>query len=98
MIPLRSKAQRLTGSVHSFVHIHIVDLLDGSPYHTLPSNTITWELPPRISFIINHGIAMTGSKIMAFIGSYLDEDEGDDRVVWRVVVWDWKTGDLVSLR
>ena len=41
---------------------------------------------------INHEMAITGSRVMMSV-SYWDEDKN----VWRIAVWDWKTGDLVGL-
>ena len=79
------------------VRIHIVNLQGSSPYHPSPSNIITCKLPPGVFFIFNHKIAMTGSRIMAF-GSYMDLDSQNYRKIWRVDVWDWETGDSVSLR
>ena len=82
-------AQRLIA--HSSVHIHL-NFRDGSPYYPPPANVITWELPPEMQMPINHEMAITGSRVMMSV-SYWDEDKN----VWRIAVWDWKTGDLVGL-
>lgn len=44
----------------------------------------------------NDAMAITGSRVMVYT-SYLDEDIPSQGVVWRVAVWDWKTGDSASL-
>ena len=69
--------------------MHILNLQDGSPYHPLPSNAIMWELPYLACFVSGVEVAMTDSRVMMF-GSYLNGD-------WQIVVWDWKTGNLVRL-
>jgi len=90
--PLRSKAQRLTGPAHRLIRLHIVNIRDGSPYYPPPSNAIKWETPPGFLIPSNYRIAMTGSRIMMFISNAPNGLEAQ-----RVAVWDWKTGDLVSL-
>ena len=87
-------ARRLTA--RSFIRIHLLNLQDGSPYYPIPSNPITWELPCRAYLMANDAMAITGSRVMVYT-SYLDEDIPSQGVVWRVAVWDWKTGDSASL-
>jgi len=41
-------------------------------------------------------MGMTGSRVMIFF-SHRDRAMSAKVVVWRVFVWDWKTGDLVML-
>ena len=91
---LRSKSQRLIP--HSSIHIHLLNFRDGSPYYPPPANVITWELPPEMQMPINHEMAITGSRVMITV-SHLEENMPRDREVWRIAVWDWKTGDLVGL-
>lgn len=87
-------AQRLI--TRSFIRIHILNLRDGSPYCSLPSNVITWELPPRVHLVVNDGMAITGSRVMMY-ASYWDEDVSGHGMVWRIAVWDWKTGDSARI-
>lgn len=95
MSPLHSEAQGLIAN--SFVYIKLLNLSDGSPYCAPPLDVITWELPPRLSSTFPKMFAITGSRIVMYI-SYRDPDlPRGDRRVWRLCVWDWKTGDLVRV-
>ena len=80
-----------------FIHIHLLNLGDGSPYREYPFDIIEWELPPRV-FNLEYpkAFAMTSSRVMMYV-SYQDLDLPDDTSVWRMSVWDWKTGDLVRV-
>ena len=55
-----------------------------------------WEFPPRVRFVMNHGMTITSSRLMIFDccwgGELLSEV-----IARRISVWDWKTGDLVML-
>jgi len=50
-----------------------------------------WELPPGGSLANVQEVEMTGSRIMVHL-FYSDEC---DMTVWKIVVWNWKTGELV---
>ena len=80
---------------HSSICVHILNLRDGSPY-PFPANTITWGLPLGVEPLGGNGMAITGSRVMTF-GSCLEEGRLGNETVWRVAVWDWKTGALVTL-
>jgi len=41
-------------------------------------------------------MSITSSRVMLF-GSFLEGPRGNDEVIWRVIVWDWKTRDRVGL-
>ena len=79
------------------IRMHLVNLLDGSPYYPTPSNIIEWEFPPESDQTTYRGMAITSSRIM-FVNSYVGGGLPDNVIGWRVVVWNWKTGDLVRLR
>ena len=86
------KAQQLIG--RSFIRIHFLDLRDGSPYCAPPFNAIVWEIPPRVDQTVKSLIAITGSRIAMRV-SYRYKDLTDDALITRILVWDWKTGELV---
>jgi len=69
--------------------------MDGSPYRVPPSNVIAWKLPPEVYETSIKDLAVTGSRIMMYI--YLRG--GFQRLAreWRMVIWDWNTGDLVRM-
>ena len=80
---------------HRYIHIHLLNLLDGSPYRAPPSNVITLELPPGFRVICLEHLVMTGSRLMMYV--YVgDKHSGGTMEEWRVVVWDWETGKSVS--
>ena len=91
-VPSLFNAQQLIG--HSSIRIHFLNLRDGSPYCAPPSNVIVWEFPPGAEPIINDLIAITGSRVAMHI-SYYDEDLPGDALIRMILVWDWKTGELV---
>ena len=78
--------------------IHFFNLLDGSSYCTpLPSTIVwEWELPQRIDGLFIEKLAITGSRIMVYVHCWeLAWPVGLE--MWRIIVWDWKTGDLVRI-
>ena len=79
--------------VYRTIQIHLLNLLDGSPYGATPSNQIACEIPSGSNFV--HQLAITGSRIMVYT-SCQEESEPTTRPEWRMVVWDTKTGDPVS--
>jgi hypothetical protein len=82
---------------NSFIYINLLNLRNGSPYCEPPFDVITWELPPRVSDRYPEGFSITGSRIMMYV-FYRDPDlPGGDTRVWRMCVWNWKTGDLVRV-
>jgi len=91
-VPSLFKAQQLVA--RSYFCIHFLNLRDGSPYCTPPSNAIVCELPPRAGPIIGNRIVITGSRVMMYV-YYYDEDPLGDAMVRKILVWDWKTGELV---
>jgi len=89
--PPVASAQRLT--VNRFVCIHFLNLLDGSPRSAPPSN-ITWKLPREVAVASIENLAITGSRIMMRIHP-LDVIGRGGVGLRRILVWDWKIGDLV---
>ena len=77
---------------HRFICIHFLDIRDGSPHPSLISNVIVWESPPGTTPEVQNQMAMTGSRIMTH---FFHEDDLPDTEVWKIVIWNWKTGDLV---
>ena len=77
------------------LRVHLLNLRDGSPYHPLPSDTIVWESAPRVRYMMNDLMVITGSRVM-ICGYYWDNDLPSGWMVQRMSVWDWKTGDLVT--
>lgn len=80
----------------SFTRMHLVNLRDGSPYYPPPSNIITWEFPPGVHSVTREGMAITGSRLMLYTTSWGEELTNEAAVRW-VVVWNWKTGEVVRL-
>ena len=64
----RLSAQQLI--IHNFICMHLLSLRDGSPYHPLPSDAITWELPPGVRGVMDE-MAITSSRVM-ISASYSD--------------------------
>ncbi|KAF9643424.1 hypothetical protein BDM02DRAFT_3273044 [Thelephora ganbajun] len=81
-------------SKENLICIHFLSLQDGSPFYVLPSNTIVWELPPSANLIGGYEIAITASRIMMHF-PYRSEGPLSDGDVWRIVVWDRKTRNVV---
>lgn len=82
--------------IHSRIHVHFLNLWDGSPHYVPPSNVIVcqWESPPGTSLFMAEGMAITGSRVMIRL-FYWDMGKLNLGILWRVLVWDWKNGDLV---
>ena len=74
------------------IRSHLSNLLDGSPHHVPHSNVITWALPPGVEEPFVQDLAVTSSRFMMYI--FLRDKS---RPVWRVVLWDWRSGDLVRM-
>ena len=87
-----ASAQRLTA--HRSICIHFLNFLDGSPYRAPPSNPIVWEHPRRANEPHVLGLAITGSRVMMRLRYHLEVAYTQ---VWRIIVWEWKTGGLVRL-
>ena len=83
-------AQRLI--VRRYINLHLLNLTDGSPHHAPPSNVIRWYFPMSVEGLSIGWLAITGSRLMMYVSCW--EAGG---LVWRVLVWDWKIGDLVSI-
>jgi len=66
--------------------------MDGSPYRVPPSNIIAWALPPGVEGMSIEDLVMTGSRIMMYICL---RDESQPGETWRMIIWDWNTGELV---
>ena len=81
--------------MHRFVYIHFLNLLDGSHRFATPSN-IVWEFPRGVIRISIENLTITGSRIMMDLHSRDVIGRGGAEVR-RILVWDWKTGNLVRV-
>jgi len=79
-----------------FVHIHFLNLLDGSPCPAPPSN-IAWELPQDVNGVAVEGLSIISSRIMMRVYCWDVALQGAGRRR-KILVWDWKTRDLVRLQ
>ena len=75
------------------VYIHIFNLQDGSPYGTPPSNKIAYEIPSGDHLTV-YELTVTRSRVM--MRTYIRHKYKPGRPTWGMIVWDVKTGDLVS--
>ena len=81
--------------VNRFVCIHFLNLLDGSPCSAPPRN-IMWEPPRKVVRTSIEDLVIAGCRIMMRVRCW--EVIGQGGVgLWRILVWDRKTGDLVRL-
>ena len=74
------------------IRIHLLNLMDGSPYRVPPSNIIVWALPSGVEGTSVEDLVATGSRIMMYICL---RDESHSGEIWRMIIWDWNTGELV---
>ena len=82
--------------MYRLIHIHLLNLLDGSPHRVLHPDVISWAPQPGVEKTTIHHFAMTGSRLAMYI--FLWGDSQPDKIrVWRMVLWDWRTGDLVRM-
>jgi len=91
-VPSIIKDQQLI--VHSFIRILFLNLRDGSPYCAPPSNVIMWEFPPRVVPTRRNLIAITGSRVAMRV-SYRSEGPPRSGLIWMILLWNWKTGELL---
>jgi len=91
-VPSLFKVKLIT---HSFIRIHFLNIQNGSPYCTPPSNIIMWEFPSGADPITIDRIAITSSRV-AMCVYYCEEDLTGDVMVRRILVWDRETGELVG--
>ena len=77
----------------SSIEVHLLNLSDGSPYCTPPSNIIEWAIEsPDLLIKSIEGVIITNSRLMLRIrGSGASDPLGP----WWISVWDWKTGNPV---
>jgi hypothetical protein len=75
------------------IHIHFLSL-DGTLYGTPPSGRITYEYLSRSLFVVSQ-LAVTRSRVMGLLLAWDETNTRTERVKV-LVVWDVKTGDLVS--
>ena len=80
--------QRLT--VGRYINLHLFDIMDGSPHRAPPSNAIRFSMAARVHSFDQ--LLITGSRLAMCVSWWEARD-----LVWRMLVWDWKTGDLVSI-
>ena len=76
------------------VNIHLLNLLDGTPYYTPPSGTIGWSFPFGVDVVTVEELAITSSRLMLFFCLWRSLVPLPIQEL-RICVWDWKTGDLV---
>ena len=69
---------------------HLLNLLDGSPRH---SGAMQCVFPSAAVGVQVRDLAATGARLVMCI--LFEPDQPRAKEVWRVVHWDWKTGDLV---
>jgi hypothetical protein len=79
-------------SVRSSLRIHLLNLRDGSPYCAPPSDAITWDIPWGELSIVGGSFGIMGSRVVAYLSH-----AGYHNPEVRVLVWDRKTRDLVSI-
>ena len=91
---IRPQSQRLI--LCRFIRVHILSLLDGSPHHIPHSNVIEWARTPEVERACIQALAITGSRLMLQIFLRNESQSGCVRES-RVLLWDWKTGDLVRM-
>ena len=77
------------------VDVHLLNIMDGSPYYAPPSNVIRWSFPMLVGGVSIGRLVMTSSRLMMCISLW--ETSYDGEVVGRILVWDWRTGDLVRV-
>jgi len=82
--------------MNSSLCFHFFNLLDDSPCCTPPTSTVVWEFPQRIDGVFVEQLAITGSRIMVYVHCWELAWPGGLEL-WKILVWDWKTGYLVSL-
>ena len=76
-----------------FINVHLLNLLDGSP-HEIPLKrvlTLNWEDYRHLSV---KKVEISGSRIALIIGA--TSSPVARRNHWELVVWDWKTGEVVG--
>lgn len=91
---LRPLSQRLI--VCRSIRIHLLDLLDGSPHRAPHSNVIVWRYPSGVEGAKTQGLALAGSRLMLYVFLRYSTRPGGP-VGFGVVLWDWKTGELVRI-
>lgn len=79
-------------TVSSVYRIHLLNIQDGSPHCSSPSNVITWTIPQGMPPIECADLTMTASRIMWYV---VHDAFRWDMTWYTAVVWDRKTGDLV---
>ena len=79
-------------TLRSFVNIHLLSILDGSPHEAPLKKVITLDLGHyRDHLVISAHIS--GSRIALLIDAASLTAKGYDR---DLIAWDWKTGEVVS--
>lgn len=81
--------------MHRYVRIHFLNLSDGSAY-SVPHSSIMWEPPQGVDGISVRRMVITSSRVMIYVHCW-EEAQQVGPEVWRIFVWDWRTGDSVSL-
>ena len=81
--------------VRRYVDLHLLNLMDGSPHRAPPSNVIRWQFSMAAGVVSVRCLLITGSRLMMYVYRPETPDAGDQ--VGRILVWDWKTRDLVSM-
>ncbi|KAF9782631.1 hypothetical protein BJ322DRAFT_165740 [Thelephora terrestris] len=76
------------------IRVHILNLRDGSPCDKLPSGIITWEAPSWANTQTVESMSMTSSRIATYLHCWCEQLP--DCEVWKIIVWDWKMGNMVT--
>ena len=79
------------------IDIHLLNLLDGSPHPMSRSDVISLDIPLGTDETRIMNFAMTGSRLMIYVSVWDYSLPDDTGYVYRVVLWDWRSGDLVRV-
>jgi hypothetical protein len=83
--------------VRRCIDVHLLNLTDGSPYRVPPSNVTRLSCHIVILEVDVGQLAITGSRLMMYVTNRLETSPHAGEAVGRILVWDWRTGDLVRV-
>jgi hypothetical protein len=73
--------------VRRCVDVHLLNLMDGSPYHAPPYNLIRWSFPMGFVGVSVRELVITGSRLMMRV-SHWETVPPAAEAVRRIFVWD----------
>jgi hypothetical protein len=82
--------------VRRCIDVHLLNLTDGLPYRVPPSNVMRLSLHMVILEVSVGQLAITGSRLMMYVSRW-ETIPDDMEEIGRILVWDWRTGDLVRV-